>query len=167
MEKHIKQLKYTFKYTDRTIEGVMQIDLSRFEGQYSRAQYELDSMVMTDMIPYMPKETGMFINVTQGMSQAIAGSGKVVAAAPPMGRMLYEGKMMVDSVTGKGPAKIPIGPGEYILRYRKGAKLKPSDRPLQYSTNANQNATDHWFDAAKKAHKEEWIAKTKETAGGG
>lgn len=167
MEKHIKQLKYTFKYTDRTLEGIMRIDLSRFEEQHSRAQYELDSMVMTDMIPYMPKETGTFINVTQGMSQAIAGSGKVVAAAPPMGRMLYEGKMMVDSVTGKGPAKIPIGPGEYILRYRKGAKLKPSDRPLQYSTHANPNATDHWFEPAKKAHKKEWIAKTKETAGGG
>lgn len=167
MAKHIKKLNYTFQYKDRTIEGVMQINLSRFEKQYSRAQYELDSMVMTSMIPYMPKETGVFINMTQGMSQAVAGSGIVVAAAPPMGRYLYEGKKMVDSVTGKGPAKIPIGPGEYILRYRKGAKLQATDEPLQYSTHANPDATDHWFDAAKKADGEEWIKKTKGLAGGG
>ena len=128
MAKHFARLNYKFKYEDRTITGVMRIDLGRFEGQYSLAQYELDSMVMTSMIPFMPKQTGTFINVTQGMSQSIAGSGKVVAAAPPMGRYLYEGKVMVDSVTGKGPAKIPIGPGEYILRYRKGSKLKPTDR---------------------------------------
>lgn len=167
MAKNIEKIHYRFKYRDRTIDGVMQIDLSRFERQLSRAQYELDSMVMTSMIRYMPKDTGTFINVTLGMSQAIAGSGKVVAAAPPMGRFLYEGKIMVDSVTGKGPAKIPIGPGEYILRYRKGAKLKAIDRPLQYSKHANPNATDHWFEPAKKANKEAWIKKTKKLAGGG
>ena len=167
MAKNIAKLNYEFKYKDRTITGVMRIDLRRFEGQYSRAQYELDSMVMASMIPYMPKQTGTFINVTQGMSQAIAGSGKVVAAAPPMGRYLYEGKMMVDSVTGKGPAKITVGPGEYILRYRKGAKLKATDKPLKYSKHANPHVTDHWFDAAKKRHKEAWIRKTKKLAGGG
>lgn len=167
MERHIEKLHYKFEYSDRTIDGVMQIDLSRFEKQFSKAQYELDSMVMTSMIPYMPKDTGTFINVTQGMSQAIAGSGKVVAAAPPMGRYLYEGKIMVDSTTGKGPAKIPIGPGEYILRFRKGAKLKPTERPIRYSTHENPDATDHWFLAAKKAHGEEWVKKAKKLAGGG
>lgn len=164
MGKQIKKLNYKFKYKDRTIEGVMEIDLSRFDGQYSKAQYALDSMVMTSMKPYMPMDTGTFINVTEGMSAAIAGSGKVVAAAPPMGRYLYEGKVMVDSVTGKGPTKIPIGPGAYILRYRKGAKLKAADKPLQYS---RKSATPHWFDAAKKAHGEQWIKKTKKLAGGG
>ena len=167
MAKHFARLNYKFKYEDRTITGVMRIDLGRFEGQYSRAQYELDSMVMTSMIPFMPKQTGTFINVTQGMSQSIAGSGKVVAAAPPMGRYLYEGKVMVDSVTGKGPAKIPIGPGEYILRYRKGSKLKPTDRPLVYSKHTNPDVTKHWFDAAKKRHGKSWIRKTKQLAGGG
>jgi hypothetical protein len=145
-----KKLAYKFVYKNKTIEGVMEIDLGRFEGQYSRAQYALDSMVMTSMIPFMPKQTGTFINMTQGMSQAIAGSGKVVAAAPPMGRYLYEGKVMVDSVTGKGPAKIPLSTGEYILRYRKGAKLKATDRPLQYSKRANRDATDHWFEPAMR-----------------
>ena len=162
MAKHISKTQYKFEYKDRTIEGVMTLDLGRFEQQYSRAQYELDSMVMTSMIPFMPKDTGTFINVTQGMSQAIAGSGKVVAAAPPMGRFLYEGVKMVDSATGKGPMKTPWGP-----RFRKGAKLKPTTERLQYSTHANPKATDHWFDAAKDAYGKTWVKKTKQLAGGG
>jgi len=145
----------------------MRLDLSRFDAQFSRAQRELDSMVMTSMIPFMPKETGVFINETQGMSQALAGSGIVVAAAPSRGRYLYEGKKMVDSVTGKGPAKIPVGPGEYLLRYRKGAELKPTEEPLHYSTHVNPDATDHWFEPAKKADGEAWVKKTKKLAGGG
>ena len=68
----------------------MIIDMSRFEEQFSRAQFELDSMVMTDMVPYMPMESGMFIQITRAMSAAVAGTGKVVAAAPPMGRFLYK-----------------------------------------------------------------------------
>lgn len=167
MAKHIEKLNYKFEYEDRTIDGTMKIDLGRFEKQYSRAQWELDNMVMTSMVKYMPMQTGTFINVTRGMSAAIAGSGKVVAAAPPIGRFLYEGKVMVDSVTGKGPAKIPVGPGEYILRYRKGAKLIATDRPLQYSKHKHPNATDHWFDEAKKNHGAEWVKKTKKLAGGG
>ena len=148
----------------KTVELEIELDLSRFDRQLAEAQFELDSMVMTSMVPYMPKDTGTFINVTRAKSAAIAGSGKVVAAAPPMGRYLYEGKVMVDSVTGKGPAKIPIGPGAYILRYRKGAKLQATDRPLQYS---RKSATPHWFDTAKKYHEKEWIKKTKKIAGGG
>lgn len=166
MAKSIKTLNYRFDYRDKTVSGEMYIHLQRFESQYQKAQYELDSMVMTSMIPYMPKVTGTFINVTQGMSQSLAGTGIVVAAAPPMGRYLYEGKKMVDSVTGKGPAKIPISPGEHILRFRKGAKLVATEIPLQYSTDVNPGATDHWFDAAKKDHGEAWVEKTKELAGG-
>lgn len=154
MAKHIEKLNYEFKYKDRTIEGVMRIDLGRFEGQYSHAQYGLDSMVMQSMIPYMPKQTGTFINVTQAMSQSIAGSGKVVAAAPPMGRFLYEGKVMVGERTRSAFAA-------------KGEKKETIDKKLDYSRHANPKVTDHWFEAAKEAHGSEWIRKTKKLAGGG
>lgn len=136
----------------------MDIDLSRFYDQYSRAQFELDSMVMTDMVPYMPMETDLFIDITRAMSAAVAGTGKVVAAAPPMGRFLYEGKTMVDEKTGSPWA-------------RKGARKVLVS---QYSgkTNAKPNLTyahgrqSHWFEEAKKQHGKQWIAKTKRTAGG-
>lgn len=154
MGKQIKKLNYKFQYKDRTIEGVMKIDLSRFEGQYSKAQYALDSMVMTSMVPYMPMDTSTFINVTRGMSAAIAGSGKVVAAAPPMGRFLYEGKVMVGERTKSAFAA-------------KGERKEVVEKPLNYSRHANPNVTDHWFDTAKKNHGKEWVKKTKKLAGGG
>lgn len=153
MANQIRRLKYKYKYTKkkRIIEGTLELDLGRFEGQYSKAQYELDSMVMTSMIPFMPKQAGLFINMTQGMSQAIAGSGTVVAAAPPMGRFLYEGKVMVGERTRSAFAE-------------KGERKIVTDRNLKYS---RPKATDHWFDAAKKADGKEWVKKTKKLAGGG
>lgn len=154
MAKHIEKLKYEFHYKDRTITGVMRIDLSRFEGQYSRAQYELDNMVMTSMVPYMPMQTGTFINVTRGMSSAIAGSGKVVAAAPPMGRFLYEGKVMVGERTRSAFAE-------------KGEKKVVTQSKLQFSKHEHRSVTDHWFDAAKKADGDAWVKKAKKLAGGG
>lgn len=154
MAKQIKKLNYKFEYKNRTTEGVMRIDLSRFEGQYSRAQYLLDSMVMDSMVPYMPMQTGTFINVTRGMSQAIAGSGKVVAAAPPMGHFLYEGNVMIGERTKSAFAA-------------KGEKKIATEGKLQYSRHAHPSVTDHWFDTAEQHHGKTWIKKTKKVAGGG
>lgn len=129
----------------------MRINLSRFEKQYEDAQKKLDSMVMTDMKPYMPHQTGTFINITSAQSASLAGSGTVVAAAAPMGRFLYEGKVMVDPLTGSPWA-------------RAGAKKVVTDRDLRYS---NPKATPHWFDTAKENHGESWVREVKKIAGGG
>ena len=129
----------------------MRINLSRFERQYEKAQFELDSAVMKDMVPYMPHQTGTFINITKAMSASIAGSGTVIAAAPPMGRFLYEGKVMVDPLTGSPWA-------------RPGAKKVVTDRDLKYS---NPKATPHWFDTAKENHGKSWVREVKKIAGGG
>lgn len=159
--------KREFKFKDIKIAGThvrVKVDMERFEKQFQDAQYYLDSQVMTDMVPYMPRVTNAFINLVRARSAALAGSGVVVAGVPPYGRYLYEGKVMVDSVTGKGPRKIPTGPGEYVLRYKKGAKLVPTNRPLTYS---NPQATPHWFDTAKEHHGKQWVEGTKKIAGGG
>lgn len=159
MAKQYKVIKYTRKSKSGIFEYDMVLDLSRFGQQISRAQYELDSMVMTDMVPLMPMETGLFIDITKAMSASYAGTGVVVAAAPPMGRFLYEGKTMVDEKTGSPWA-------------RKGARKVLVS---QYSgkTNAKANLTyangrqSHWFEKAKEQHAREWIAQVKKTAGGG
>jgi hypothetical protein len=132
----------------------MRLDLSRFDKQLAKAQYALDSMVMTSMVPYMPMDTGTFINVTRGMSAAIAGSGKVVAAAPPMGQFLYEGKVMVGERTRSAFAA-------------KDERKEVIEKPLNYSRHAHPNVTDHWFDTAKKNHGDVWVKQTKKLAGGG
>lgn len=146
--------KTNFNFKDIKVRnGDMKIDINmnRFEQQFQKAQFELDSMVMTYMIPYMPRVTGTFINVTKAMSAAIAGSGEVVAAAPPYGRFLYNGKVMVDSKTGSPYA-------------RKGAKKVVTNKDIKYT---NPKATPKWFDTAKKNHGDNWIRQVKKYAGGG
>lgn len=154
--KMLSHVRYNYKKEDAgrncTIE--LDVDLSRFEKQYGEAQWLLDNMVMTSMEPYMPKRTGTFINVTKAMSAAIAGSGTVIAAAPPFGRFLYEGKVMVDPETNSPWA-------------RKGAKKVVTDKDLVYDKSAHPDVTDHWFDTAKKNHLDEWLKDVKRTAGGG
>ena len=152
-------IKYTRKSKSGIFEYDMVLDLTRFGPQISRAQYELDSMVMTNMVPYMPMESGQFINVTKAMSAAYAGTGRVVAAAPPFGRFLYEGKTMVDEKTGspwarKGGRKV------LVSQYSGKTNARPN---LTYANGR----TSHWFEKAKEVHGKEWIAKTKKTAGGG
>ena len=64
------KLKYKYEYKDRTIEGVMEIDLSRVKNNIRFAQYGLDSMIMTDMVPYMPSRTNAFVNLVRARSAA-------------------------------------------------------------------------------------------------
>ena len=149
--KMIAKIKYNYSTHGKDSDIELDVDLSRFEKQYGKAQYALDSMIMTSMQPYMPHQTGTFINVTKAMSAAIAGSGKVYAAAPPFGRFLYEGKVMVDPETGSPWA-------------RPGAKKVVTDRDLKYS---NPKATPHWFDTAKENHGDSWVRAVKKIAGGG
>lgn len=159
----IKKLDYKFAYKDRTIEGTMEIDLSRFDRQYSQAQYLLDSMVMDSMVPFMPMQTGTFVNQTRAMSQAIAGSGKVIAAAPPMGRFLYEGETMVDPATGSPWAA--KGAKKVLVSQYAGKTAAKED--LQFSKHAHPKAQAHWFDAAKEKDGKIWLEKVKKVAGGG
>ena len=49
----------------------IKLDLSRFEEQYKKAQYELDGNVMNSMIPFMPHYNGTFIQNTRAHSAAI------------------------------------------------------------------------------------------------
>lgn len=162
-QKMIAHVRYHYKKKngDNIIE--LDVDLSRFNKQYGRAQYLLDSQIMTDMVPFMPMQTGTFINVTRGLSAAIAGSGKVYAAAPPMGRFLYEGKTMVDEATGSPWAR--KGARKVLVSQYSG--MTAAKENLTYSKAAHPSVTDHWFDAAKKAYGKKWVLKTKRTAGGG
>ena len=139
------------------------LDLSRFKRQFDTAQYELDSMVMTDMEPYMPMVTGNFIARTKAESAAMAGSGYVCAAAAPYGRFLYEGKTMVSPSTGStyaklGEKKVPVS------QYNGKTRAK---QELNYNRSAHPKVHAYWFDIAKRDHGKEWIRKTKEIAGGG
>ena len=134
------------------VEGDIKVDVSldRFEKQFQEAQFWLDSQIMTDMVPYMPFRNGTFIQQTRRLSSSLAGSGKVVAGAPPQGRFLYYGKVMVGE-TSRSPWAM------------KGEKKIVTDRPLKYG---NPKATSEWFETAKKNHGRNWVEGVKKRAGG-
>lgn len=155
--------KYHYVKKNKVTDIEVDVDLSRFQRQFGDAQKKLDQAVMTSMVPFMPMQSGAFINVTRGMSAAIAGSGTVIAAAPPMGRFLYDGKTMVDEVTGspwarKGARKV------LVSEYTQKTNATPN---LSYSKAIHPDATDHWFDKAKAKDLKVWVDLVKRTAGGG
>lgn len=162
-QQKIATIEYSYKKTGKSYSVNMYIDLHRFEKQFSKAQYDLDSTVMTDMEVFMPKQDGVFINATKAMSAAIAGSGKVVAAAPPFGRFLYKGKTMVDIETGSPWAR-PAA--KKVLVSQFGGKTNAKEN-LDLSRGINPRAQPEWFEAAKKYYGKVWIRKAKKTAGGG
>ena len=64
------------------------LDLSRFEEQFKKAQYQLDGEIMASMEPLMPHLTGSFIQVTRAASAAVQGTGMVYAGVGPHARYL-------------------------------------------------------------------------------
>ena len=142
---------------------IVRIPCDDLNRKLKLAQYWLDSQIMTDMLPLMPMDTGVFIHNTVSRSQALAGTGLVCAGAPLYGRYLYEGKVMVDSETGKGARRMVLKTGEVIYRHRKGAKLVPTERPLTYQ---RASAVPHWFEEAKRQHFDDWVAGVQKILGG-
>lgn len=147
------------------VQGDIKINLKleRFTSQFNDAQFALDSAVMTSMVPYMPMQSGSFINRTKARSAALAGTGQVCAAASPEGRFLYEGKTMVDEKTGspwarKGAKKV------LVSQYAGKTAAKEN---LEFSKSAHPRVQAHWFEPAKETDGEMWINTAKRIAGGG
>lgn len=141
----------------------IRIDLDRMTRNFNKAQYTLDSMVMTSMIPYMPMQDGTFINQTRAKSAAMAGSGEVCAGVAPQGRFLYEGKTMVDVETGSPWAR-KAAKKVLVSQYTGKTQAKEN---LVFSTKHHPKAQAHWFEPAKKADRASWVKTTKRVAGGG
>ncbi len=139
------------------------VDLSRFNKQYQKAQYGLDGDVMTSMIPFMPMQSGIFVDVTRAASAAVQGSGKVYAAYGPAGQFLYKGKTMVSEVTGSTWAR--LGERKVLVSQYSGQTKAKED--LSYNKTAHPEAQAYWFDAAKSRDINTWVKNVKKNAGGG
>lgn len=119
----------------------VKLNLKQYGEKLQKAQYWLDGQIMNDMKPYMPYQAGTFQQQTAARSAALQGTGKVCAGAPPMGRFLYGGKVMIGE-TSKSPWAME---GEIKIL---------TDRDLKY---ANPNATPQWFETARKNHIDDWM----------
>lgn len=118
----------------------IRVSMRRINGNLARAQVWLEQQVMNDMLPVMPLTTGDFQRRTRAANTVMLGSGKVMAAAPPFGRFLYGGKVMVDPDTGSPWA-------------RKGAKKVLTDKDLTFS---RPGAVPRWFEAIKPTRLPRW-----------
>ena len=98
-------------------------------------QMQLTRIVNKRITRYMPFRTGAL-----STKQKYIKSPTEIEVAAPYARMMYHGKVMVNSKTGKGPALIP-GVG---YRYRKGTTLKVTDRDLKYDTTKHPDAGPFW-----------------------
>lgn len=82
--------------------------------------------------------------------------GKIIYPGP-YARYLYNGKVMVDSATGKGPRPITDASGMVFFRFKKGATLRATDRNLVFTKATHEDAQDHWFEASKALNLDKWL----------
>lgn len=93
---------------------------------------------------YMPYRSGLTIKNMIANSPV---SDPLIRVPGPYARYLYHGKVMVNAETGSGPPVIPnVGP-----RWRRGTKLKATDRDLTYTTSKNPQAGPYWDRRLKAA----------------
>lgn len=116
-----------------------------------RAAHTLAVQIAKDTEPFVPFLTGSLSDRTQVVDSSIVYHG-------PYARYLYEGKVMVDAETGKGPMKI-VKDGQVVaIRFRKGAKLKQTEKKLDIKKRpGHAQATDHWLEASKAQNLDKWI----------
>lgn len=131
---------------DSTVGNVrIKVSGKRLQRNKEKAQFALDIAVMQDMVPYMPFQTGEFIQRTLIDSLSMAGTGKICAGANPQGRFLYEGKVMVGEHSRSAYAKL-------------GEKKVITDKPLTYANDRGP----HWFEKAKEVNLDRWERVVKE-----
>lgn len=133
----------------------------------SKAEHTLAIQIRKDTSPYVPALTGSLDTRTriEGFSDAGLGPGTVgstIVYPGPYARYLYYGKVMVDSATGKGPMRIVSKDGTEVIRFRKGAKLKPIERDLKIQRSVHPKAQSHWFEASKAKNLPKWLRVAKE-----
>lgn len=93
--------------------------------------------VLRRIVKYMPYRTGATIKIMEAQSPV---SRPYINLATPYARYIHEGKVMVNAETGSGPPVIPnVGP-----RWRRGTKLRATERPLTYTKTKNPEAGPHW-----------------------
>lgn len=121
----------------------------------NQAEHALAAEIAKDTEPFVPAQTLSLSNRTKV-------SGNSIIYPGPYARYLYHGKVMVDAATGKGPMRIVSDDGTEVIRFRKGATLKPTDRPLNIRQDVHPQAQSHWMEGSKAQNLSKWLKKAKE-----
>ena len=129
----------------------------RLAAMANKREIWLANEVLKDTDPYVPALTGSFA----GRAHT---EGNLVIYPGPYARYLYYGKVMVDAATGKGPMHFKDKNGNELIRFRKGATLKATDKDLVYTKSMHPNAQSHWFEASKAQNLNKWLRGVKKLA---
>lgn len=128
------------------------IDTKRIDRNIRTAQRLLNMQIVADCDPLIPFQQGALrnsVNYPQGIY------GGEIEYNTPYAHYQYMGEVY-------GP-NIPIRDSEgNITGWYSPPKKRPTGRPLQYHTAGTGS---HWFEKAKKQHKDEWVRLVKQTAG--
>lgn len=153
-----KAFEFTVEFDSSELENQLMADF----GPGSEVQRRWSEIVFNGSIKYMPMDTGNFINLSRIHSEPLFAQGELLYP-DPYAQYLYQGHVMVNEKTGKGPALIPnVG-----YRYKKGTTLKATERPLTYDQSANPLAGPRWVERAKNDHYEEWCEELQKYINGG
>ncbi len=125
----------------------IKIDTSRIDKNLEEAQKLLNMQIVADCEPLIPFQQGALrrsVNYPNGMC------GGEIEWNTPYAHYQYEGELYL-SENGSSWAK------KYEKKY-------PAGKPLSYHT---PGTIDHFFDEAKKQHKDEWVNLVRKTVGKG
>lgn len=137
-------------YTDIDVEVA-----KKLASATNQAEHALAVEIAKDTEPFAPAQTLSLSNRTKV-------SGNSIVYPGPYARYLYYGKVMVDAATGKGPMRIVADDGTEVIRFRKGATLTPTDRPLNIRQDVHPQAQSHWLEGSKAQNLSKWLKKAKE-----
>lgn len=115
----------------------------------TKAEHILAQQMAKDTSPYVPMLTG-------SLDERTRVEGSKIIYPGPYARYLYEGKVMVDAKTGKGPSHFTDKNGNEVVAFPKGSKLRATDRNLVFTTASHPDAQDHWFEASKAQNMDKW-----------
>ena len=128
------------------------VSFDRLARYMSASQRALDKQILTDMMDYIPMETGNLSHETWSDNEKNIGKGELVLDTTDYARYLYHGKLMVDPETGSAWA-------------RPQAIKVLTDQDLEYSKKSHEKAGSHWFERAKEERKRTWLNRAREVAG--
>lgn len=133
------------------------LDTSRIDGNLREAQKELNKQVVDDCDPLVPYREGSGVHLRDSVRYPEGAYGGEIMYDTPYAHALYVGRVFTPNIPIKDAAGNITG-----WFSPPGKKKQITERKMKFHT---AGTTDHWFEEAKRLHKQEWIKLVKETAG--
>ena len=137
------------------------LDYTPLGIKLDKAQDALDAAVWDSVQKRMPVDTGILKNQTDSINASTRGEVYLYPPNSDYGHYQYEGKTMVDPVTGKAFSR-PGVEKVYVKDY-KGEIPTTAPENLTYG---QEKAVPHWGEVAIREDSNKWLEVVKKAIGG-